>query len=230
MLKKTTPNCYFPSETSQKVQHSEDFITQYVAENSKMIETGIEQGLTRADMVRGLRDNARKTWAMLQEGCDDEHNDESPIEERDAIDPMAEVPLNELQTDVYYTGTPTGVKDMQHLDKVIFMIEQKRNNPYCLKVRFALYCERSGDYTLHVSDDEVQCARSYMSVKCVAVGKREAGISPELMPLSFRRSLPEEIDLAVDMIRSSKMDLTFVAGIDKYRMDFCYPGQTHQMN
>lgn len=179
----------------------QEFIQQYVAENSKMIETGIEHGLTRASMVQCLKDKARETWAMLQndetEGAaDSEEADEKGLQLQDLW------PGN-IYTAYLYDCISSDDKDEAR--KIIF-------SPRCVTeifgeaiyALFVLYQARSGSFVLDIWDDFAKTHCSRTSDICVCRRHNCAGIKVEqLQDYCIRVAGKQEVETVFDMLKSA---------------------------
>lgn len=166
-----------------------EFIEQYVSNNSHMIETGIEQGLSRESMIEGLMEKAKECWSLLQKEIE---------EDTDNL-----VEYEKLRPNYIYSGTPEN-KDSS-LKKVIFCL--KTTYLHVLSFRCALYIEETGDQKLHVSDFDAKHAISYESERCATMGKQEVGFDIQEHPLNIHHATQDEIALLHQMLASADMAL-----------------------
>lgn len=179
----------------------QEFIQQYVAENSKMIETGIEQGLSRLSMVQGLKANAKETWEMLQS---DEAEGAADSEEADEKG----LSLQDLKPGNIYTAylhDYYSSDDQDEARKIIF-------SPRCITeifgeaiyALFVLYQARSGSFVLDIWDDSAKTHCSRTSDICVCRRHNCAGIKVEqLQDYCIRVAGKEEVERAFEMLESA---------------------------
>ena len=165
-----------------------EFIEQYVATNSNMIESCVEQGLSCESMIKGLKAKAKESWSLLQK----------EIEDTDNL-----VEYEKLRPNYIYSGTPEN-KDSS-LKKVIFCL--KTTYLHVLSFRCALYIEETGDQKLHVSDVDAKHALSYESERCATWGKQEVGFDIQEHPLEIHHATQDEIALLHQMLASADMAL-----------------------
>lgn len=179
----------------------QEFITQYVAENSKMIETGIEQGLSRLSMVQGLKAKAKETWEMLQteetEGAaDSEESDDKGLS-------LQDLKPGNIYTAYLYDYYSSDDKD--EAKKIIF-------SPRCVTeifgeaiyALFVLYQARSGSFVLDIWDDSAKTHCSRTSDICVCRRHNCAGIKVEqLQDYVIRVAGKEEVERVFEMLKSA---------------------------
>ena len=166
-----------------------EFIEQYVATNSNMIESCVGRGFEKESMIQALADKAKDSWRLLQKEIE---TDSDRIIEYDKLKP-----------NYIYSGTPKD-KDSS-LKKVIFVL----NRTYLdiLSFRCALYLDEAGDYKLHVADIEAHNAVSYESLRCVTLGKQEVGYDIQEHPLNIHHATHDEMVLLHQMLASADMSL-----------------------
>ena len=166
-----------------------EFIEQYVATNSNMIESCVEQGLEKESMIQALADKAKDSWRLLQKEIEEDTDDL--------------VEYGKLRPNWIYSGTPED-KDSS-LKKVIFCL--KTTYLHVLSFRCALYIDETGDQKLHVSDKDARHAISYESESCSTMGKQEVGFDIQEHPLEIHHATQDEIALLHQMLASADMAL-----------------------
>lgn len=179
----------------------QEFITQYVAENSKMIENGIEQGLSRLSMVQGLKAKAKETWEMLQS---DEAEGAADSEEADEKG----LSLQDLKPGNIYTAylhDYYSSDDQDEARKIIFsprcVTESFGEAIYAL---FVLYQARSGSFVLDVWDDNAAHHCSRTSDICVCRRHNCVGIKVEqLQDYVIRVAGKEEVERVFEILESA---------------------------
>lgn len=178
-----------------------DFITQYVAENSKMIENGIEQGLSRLSMVQGLKANAKETWEMLQSDETEGAADSEEAEEKG-------LSLQDLKPGNIYTAylyDYYSSDDQDEAKKIVFsprcITESFGEAIYAL---FVLYQARSGSFVLDIWDDFAKTHCSRTSDLCVCRRHNFVGIKVEqLQDYCIRVAGKQEVETVFDMLKSA---------------------------